>query len=192
LDISECVMPRVRVRVRQSHISLNEHIDLPIPQLEIDEIEELIDFINARLPDDFKPLEYLPEDPLVKVTLAPNQSIRSSANIADLLFESKTYIRNKVSEFKTRKDFHSNTYFLTCDALESLPVGEAQLPLLNSLTVNYLGGENHASLSWESTHEKAFLRPGAFNQLVFSINDRQGEPVKLNEGLLFLHLRLCT
>jgi len=203
LDIKECVIPRVRVRVPMSDIKLNESNVVSIPQLEIDDIDELIDAINIRLPSDFKPMKYVPADnvhplPRVEVTLSPGQSIRTSEGLADLIFENKTFMRNnrnaKDSEFafKIRKDFQTNTYYLTCDCLERLPVGKAQLPLLNSLTVNYLGKENHANLQWENIHEKAFLRPGTFRQLIFRISDRKGETVKLNEGLLFLHARLCT
>lgn len=205
LDVKECLIPRVLVHVSESELRLNENIKIKIPRMDVAEVRELIETINERLPNDFEPLKFLPANtvhPLssVKVTLHPGQSIRTSRDLGDLLFENKLFMRNnrqaKISRFtfKIRKDFLASTYYLTCDALESLSVGDAQIPLLNTVSVNYLGKRKHTRLNWDTddVQEKAFLRPGNFRQLVFSISDRKGEPVRLGAGPLFLQLRICT
>jgi len=204
LDIKRCVLPRVRVNIPPSYVNLNESADQSIPQLDIAGVNEVVDAINERLTSDFTPLEFLPADsqrplPSVRVILLPGQSIRVSPCLADLLFEDKQFLRNnlhaKVSKFtfKVRKDFLINTYYLTCGALERLPVGTVQLPLVNSLSVNYRGGETHSNLTWETDGivERAYFKPGFYRELRLRLCDGQGKTVKLNQGILFLHLRVC-
>lgn len=205
LDVKECVIPRILVHVKQSNIRLNEVTDLRIPRMDVCDINEVIETINAHLPNDFIPLKFFPANterplPYIKVTLQPGQCLRMSDNLADLLFENKTFLRNinrvkqTAEKFKVRNDFLANTYYLICDALEMLQVGQSQLPLLNSLSVKYLGKEKNTNLSWDTSdlQEKAFLRTGSLRELVLRISDIKGQTVKLGEGLFFLHLRLCT
>lgn len=205
LDIRRCVLPRVRVKVPANQLRLNDGVELDIPQLDVTRVREVVDAINERLTKDFTPLEFLPADrdrprPCLRVTLLPGQNIRVSPYLGDLLFEGRTNVRNdlliKTSKFtfKIGKHIQANTYYLICDALENVPVGNSQLPLVNSLSVNYLEDENHTNLTWDTHHtlEKSYFRAGVFRQLRLRFCDGQGRTLKLNGGVLFLHLKLCT
>lgn len=204
LVLKACVLPKVRVNFPASTVKLNESIDLTIPELDVADASEIVDAINERLTSDFTPLKFLPanqERPFscVKVTLLPGQSIRVSPSLADAVTEKKTFLRSNLYAkvlryaFKIRKDFHANTYYLTCNAVERLQIGDAPLPVLSTLSVNYLGERTHSNFTSDTDHilERAYLRPGIFRDLLFRVCDTEGKTVKLEDGLVFFDIRLC-
>lgn len=204
LVVKACVFPRVRVNLPASTVKLNESIDLTIPELDVADASEIVEAINERLPSDFTPLKFLPANhdrpsSYVKVALLPGQSIRVSPSLADVVTQKKTFLRNDLYAkvlgfaFKIRKDFHANTYYLTCNAVERLAIGDAPFPLLSTLSVNYLGERTHSNLTWDTDHilERAYLRPGIFRELFFRVCDSKGKTVKFEDGLVFFDIRLC-
>ena len=199
--IKQSVLPKIKVKFPSSKVVMDENPGLYIPSFYISSPSQVVEKINQYLQQqilEFHPSEMYDSKAIVKVKLLSQQSLRVSTNIADLLFEGKTLLVNKTSspviyEFTTKKEYEEDTYFLTCNLADKTRVGNMELPLINTLVVQYHQGENQSHLLWstEETQGKSYTKRGIYRTVELGIRDREGEPVKLKGGVLFIHFKVC-
>ena len=198
LDIKECILPKIRMFVDEGYLVVNEKHKIRITFMYISNLTALVQHFNSLLPENFASLQYNDRD-RITLTLHQNQNLRVSENYANLLFEGKTVLTNKslqdsVFVFKTRHNYETGVYYLTCNLLPEINVNKTQMTLVSSLVVRYEDGATQSNLFWENDNAlgKTYFKAGYHSSITFQIKDERGNFVKLKNGLFFIHIKVCT
>lgn len=200
--IRQAVLPKIKVKFPASAVTLDDRVSLTLPSFYLSSPSEVVEKINElsnRLLLEFFPSEIYDSKAVITVNLYPGQSLSVSPIIANLLFEKRNAIANntgrlKIYRFSSQKEYEENTYLLTCNLAEKTRVGTLEVPLINTLVVQYREGASQTHLLWttEETQGRSYTKTGVFRSIKIGICDRDGEVVKLKGGIFFIHLKVCT
>jgi len=198
--VKQCVLPKIKVKFPDCEMSFNDDSVFNIPAFYISSPSDVVEKINSLLPSpilSFYPSKKYASKAVVTLHLPPQQKIRISPPIADLLFEGKTLIENKNEKemehaFSTKRSYEENTYYLTCNMSDRAKVGKIEIPLVNTLVVQYYEGESQTHLLWTSEETQGELKRGIYPVIELAIRDKEGELVQLKGGVLFIHFKICT
>ena len=189
--VKECLIPRVKVLVPAGYIVWKEGHKRRIPNLYVSTLGDLVTRLNKEL--DKHVFTYSNEG-RVGVMLSIGDSFRVSPHYGKLLFEDKTFLRSGANyyEFKSRRDYEENTYYLTCDLVNETVVNSCKMAVVDTLVLRYRKGRAQAHLTWEQSQGEVYLKSGTYNKIKLSVRDEFGELVKSKGGISFLHIKVCT
>lgn len=203
LEIKKCLLPKFEVYfLGGKFIYAGENFILP--EMYISSVGEIVEKIKEitsnKLMLHFSPKSKKMAVDTFRLDLRAGEKIQTSPALADLLFEGKEVLQNPNDKgilsrvYKTSKDYESQIYYLTCNLLENIPVGNLILPLLNTIVVNRSSKKTHSHVHWEGRpqHSQTYIKRGVYNRITFQIYDTLGRLVKINSGLLFIHIQICT
>lgn len=203
LEIKKCLLPKFQVYFLGGKFIYGGG-NFILPEMYISSVSQIVekikDLTGNKLMIQFSPKDRKMPVDTCQLALPPGEKIQASSSLADLLFEGKRVLQNQNEEtiltrvYKTGKNYDREIYYLTCNLLENIPVGNFILPLLNTVIVNPSSKTPHSTVHWEGRplHSQTYIKKGVYNRITFQIYDTSGKLVKINSGLLFIHIQICT
>jgi hypothetical protein len=189
----QCLLPGRILNFPSGYVVIDEKLERKTPSGYVAGLGDLVKLVNEQLRNDLPPLEYV--QGCVKVTLPSKRSLRLSPELGEVLLGKDTQIQNNTSDTITYSfeagDF-LDIYYLTCDLLQASTVNRVEIPVLFTLVVSIEGSFKESLIVRDDTQGKMPIKPGYYTRINFTLCDKEGKPVRLSSGIVFIHLKICT